>query len=124
MMLSSDIARLDQTSSPQIGGQIGVVAGGEVIRAKVNLLGYYASSENAAGSTDLYTSGASLDFYPLSWIFKRNFRLEPYFTGGLNYNRFKFFGYYLNRNRVSVSELSMKVRRPRISSSYISCDRI
>lgn len=95
--LSSNIATLDQTSLDQAGGQLGLIYGNNIIRAKAGLLGYYTSSGNTAGTTDLYVSNVAVNFYPLSLIFKQSLVIEPYLTGGLDYNQYKFYGFYLNQ---------------------------
>ena len=101
--LSSDIQKINQTSMLQAGGQVGLIFGNRILRSKIGLLGYYSSIDNTAGTTDLYTSHAAVNFYPLSWISGRNLLIEPYITGGLAYDQFKFFGYYINREPGDVN---------------------
>lgn len=95
--VSSNIAKIDQNSFLQAGGELGLLVGNNIVRSKVGLLGYYASSGNTAGSTDLYESNLSVNFYPLSWISKKTLIVEPYLTGGLDYDQYKFYGFYLNQ---------------------------
>ena len=95
--LSSNIADINQADLRQSGGQVGLIYGNHIAKAKLGLLGYYTSAGNTAGTTDLYKSNAAVNFYPLAWILKRSAVVEPYFTGGLDYDQFKFYGFYVNR---------------------------
>jgi hypothetical protein len=95
--VSSNIAKINQTNLMATGGQAGVIFGNNTVRAKIGLLGYYSSAGNTAGTTDLYESNASVNFYPLSLITSNNYLIAPYFTGGVSFDRFKFFGFYINQ---------------------------
>lgn len=95
--LSSDIADIHATTLQQAGGQVGLIYGNRIAKATVGLIGYYSSAGSTEGTTDLYTSNASVNFYPVAWILGRTPAVEPYFTGGLNYDRYKFYGFYINR---------------------------
>ena len=95
--ITSNIEKINQSSLLQGGGQIGLVFGNSIFRSKIGLLGYYSTAGNTAGTVDLYESNASVNFYPLSWISKKSTMVEPYITAGLDYDQFKFYGYYLNQ---------------------------
>ncbi|HEX8038719.1 MAG TPA: hypothetical protein VF490_06190 [Chryseosolibacter sp.] len=95
--VSSDIAKIDGTNLMETGGQVGLIFGTRIVRSKIGLLGYYSSTGSTAGTTDLYASNVSANIYPLSMLSGRRFLIEPYLTGGVAYDRFKFFGYYVNR---------------------------
>lgn len=95
--VASDIAPIHGSSITQSGGQVGLVYGNSIVRSKIGLLGYYSSVGKSTGTTDLYTSNVSVNFYPLSLLSDRNFSIEPYFTGGLDYDRYKFYGFYLQQ---------------------------
>lgn len=95
--LSSSIEKINATTLTQAGGKVGLVVGNDVVKAKLGLIGYYSSTGNTAGTTDLYESGAGLNFYPLAAILKKSLAVEPYFKGGINYDQYKFYGYYVNR---------------------------
>lgn len=95
--VSSNIARINQTNLMAAGGQAGVIFGNSTVRAKIGLLGYYSSTGNTAGTTDLYESNASVNFFPLSLITSNSYMIEPYLTGGVSFDRFKFFGFYINQ---------------------------
>lgn len=92
--ITSSIAKIDGTNPMATGGQVGFVFGGRAIRTKVGLLGYYTSTGTTAGTTDLYESNISVNYHPLS---RMSGVMSPYITGGLSYDRFSFFGYYLNQ---------------------------
>lgn len=94
--VSSDIAKIDQNNLLQTGGKVGVVFGTDAIRSKLGLLGYYASSANTPGEIDLYVTDLSINVYPLALITKKDLMVEPYITGGLEYDRYKFYGFYIN----------------------------
>lgn len=96
-MVSSDIDKINQESILQAGGKIGLVFGNRVVRSKIGLIGYYSSTGKTAGSIDLYQSDIAVNFYPLSWIMKSSLIVEPYITGSVDYDQYKFYGHYLNR---------------------------
>lgn len=96
--LSSNIEQIDQTSLLQAGGHVGLIFGNSIVRSKIGLLGYYSSTGNTAGTTDLYESNVVVNFYPLSWLVRKSFAVEPYMTGGLDYNLYKFYGHYINQD--------------------------
>src|SRR5688572_11145238 len=54
--ISSNISKIDQSNFFQTGGQVGLVFGNNIVRSKLGLLGYYVSSGNTKGNTDLYQS--------------------------------------------------------------------
>lgn len=97
VMVASNIEQINGTDLMEAGGQIGIVFGNEILRSTAGLFGYYSSAGNTPGTTALYTTNASLNFYPLQLLSRNNFVFEPYLTGGLAYDRFKFFGYYVNQ---------------------------
>ena len=95
--VSSDMSKLNGTNLMATGGQVGVTFGNQVLRTKIGILGYYSSAGTTPGTTDLYESNASVNFYPLALFNGSNCLVQPYFTTGISYDRFKFFGYYINR---------------------------
>lgn len=97
MELSSSIKKINATTLMQAGGKVGLVMGNDILKAKLGLIGYYSSTGNTAGTTDLYESGAAVNFYPLAAILKRKLTVEPYVRGGVDYDQYKFYGYYVNR---------------------------
>lgn len=101
--VSSNIEKIHQSRLQMAGGQIGLIYGNHFLRAKVHLLGYYSSTGNTTGTTDLYTSSAALNFYPLSLISGNAFLITPYITGSLDYDRYKFFGFYINQEPGTIN---------------------
>lgn len=95
--VSSNIAEIHQSRLQLTGGQVGLLYGTPFLRASVYVLGYYSSTGNTAGTTDLHTSNAAFNFYPLSLISGNTFLVAPYITGSLGYDRYKFFGFYVNQ---------------------------
>jgi hypothetical protein len=95
--VSSNIAQINGSNLTQSGGQAGLVYGNRIVKTNIGLLGYYSSVGKSAGTTDVFTSNVAVNFYPLSLLSDRNFLIEPYFTGGLDYDRYKFYGFYLNQ---------------------------
>lgn len=98
--VASNIAKINRTNPMATGGQIGIVFGGKTLRTKVGVIGYYTSTGNTAGTTDLYESNVSVNFHPLG---KTNSVVSPYLTGGVSYDRFSFFGYYLSQEPGTVN---------------------
>lgn len=95
--VSSNIAEIDRTDLIETGGQVGFIFGNNVIKSRLGLFGYFSSSGKMPGTVALYTSNASVNFYPLQLLMKRHFLIEPYVSAGMSYDRFKFFGYYVNQ---------------------------
>jgi hypothetical protein len=96
-IVSSDIQKIDQLGLLQAGGQIGLVFGNSIVRSNIGLLGYYSSTGDTPGTVDLYQSNLAVRFYPLTLIMGRTLMVEPYITGAVDYDQFKFYGYYLNQ---------------------------
>ena len=101
--LSSSIGKLNQTSLTLAGGQVGLTLGNSVVRSKIGLFGYYSSTGNTAGTVDLYQSNWAANFYPLAMISRKSLIIEPYITGGLDYDQYKFYGYYINRESGEIN---------------------
>lgn len=101
--LSSNIEQIHQSRLHLAGGQVGLMYGNRFLRAKAHVLGYYSSTGNTTGTTDLYTSNAALNFYPLSLISGNTFLITPYITGSLDYDRYKFFGFYINQEPGTIN---------------------
>lgn len=95
--VSSDISKINGTNLMETGGQVGVTFGNEMLRTRIGILGYYSSAGSTAGTTDLYESNASANFYPFALFNGNKCLVQPYLTAGISYDRFKFFGYYINR---------------------------
>lgn len=101
--LSSDIEKINESALLQAGGQVGLIFGNEIVRSKVGLLGYYSSTNVAAGTTDLYNSNIAVNIYPLAWVTGHTSLIAPYITGSVDYDQYKFFGHYLHREPGSIN---------------------
>jgi len=99
----SNISQIDRALINVAGGQIGVVFGEKVFRYEIGLLGYYSSVSQISGTVDLYTNSASVKFYPLNLFAWQSSRWDPYFTGGIAYDRFKFYGQYAGPDRAKAN---------------------
>ena len=97
--IQSSILKIHQTTHWLSGGQVGVIFGNGTLSANVGLLGYYSSDGNTPGSIDVYTTNVSVNFYPLSLLNAGHSIVQPYITGGVDYDRFRFYGHYLNGER-------------------------
>jgi hypothetical protein len=95
--MNSDISAIDKSSATLAGGKLGVVFGNNIVRTKIGF-GYYASTAGIAGSVDLYRNTASVNFYPLNALTKKQSRVEPYITAGVAYNNIKMYGYYMSND--------------------------
>ena len=94
--INSNIGKLDLSRIVQGGGHIGLVYGNHVVRTSVGG-GYYSSVGTTAGTIDQYEASARVNFYPLFFILKKSPRVEPYVSGGVAFNNFRFYGFYINR---------------------------
>jgi hypothetical protein len=93
--LSSGIKEINQTKVGMGGGQLGIFYGNQAMRANITLFGYYSSASNIKGSIDLYTNGASVNFYPIAALTGKTSKIQPYFSTGVAYEKMKFYGHYL-----------------------------
>lgn len=103
----SDIEKINQLNVIEEGGTIGVVAGTQVFRFRLRQ-GFFYSSSSVAQTVDELRSALGANIYPLELI-KRNTRLAPYITTGVERNIFRMYGFYGGENtnqtrNYSVSE--------------------
>jgi hypothetical protein len=101
--LKSNIDKLDGATVGNSGGQLGLVAGGKVLRARLGLFGYYSSGQHVAGSVDMYETSLIVNFYPLELLSRSDSKLQPYLNAGLSYDRVKFFGHYLSKDPGTIN---------------------
>lgn len=101
--VSSNIEKIHQTNIAMSGGQAGLTLGNRMVKSKVILLGYYSSTGKTAGTIDIYQSNASVNFYPLASLAGKNGIVQPYLSASVDYDQFKFYGYYLNREPGSIN---------------------
>jgi hypothetical protein len=96
--LQSNIEKLNQSTVSQSGANLGITYGNNVLRSRVGLVGYFSSSKNVPGTIDLFRNNVLVNFYPLALIQKNLSRVQPYINAGVSYDRFKFYGHYLNED--------------------------
>jgi len=106
--IQSNIEKINNLNVNLAGGQLGVIVGGEALRLRAGLLGYYTSTGNTPGSMDLYTSEVALHFYPLQLVANVDLPLQPYITGSLGYNQYKFYGHYTSDDNEQVNYSAME----------------
>lgn len=99
----SNIGEINRNQVNLAGGQIGLILGTPMVRTKVGILGYYSSVSDIAGTIDLYQNNISANVYPLALLTEEKLIFNPYITAGMNYNRFKMYGYYLSKDAGPVN---------------------
>ena len=94
--VDSDIAKINGVAASHAGGMVGLVYGGEALRATLGF-GYYSSVGKIAGTIDLFEAALATYFYPLGLLSRNSSRLQPYLTAGIAQNSFRMYGYYINK---------------------------
>lgn len=105
--LESDIPELSNLAVLQDGGQVGVLLGTDVVRAKAGVAGFFYSANKVGRTVDLFQSDAVINFYPLMMA-KNYTRIHPYLSGGVVYDKIKYFGQYLNPDKGSINYSTSK----------------
>ena len=95
---SSNIAELNNAYAEQTGGQIGLVAGNDVWKVRLGILGYYSLTSGFAGQVDLYENNVLANFYPLGLVMQKKTKFNPYLVGGLSSGLAKLHGHYASRD--------------------------
>jgi hypothetical protein len=95
--ITSNIPQINNLHVTEEGGSLGVVVGAKALRLKVRQ-GYFYSSSNVAHTVDEVRSAFVANFYPLQLIVNNNFKVQPYFMGGIERNIFKMYGTYGSEN--------------------------
>jgi hypothetical protein len=93
--ISSNISQINNLNVTEEGGSLGVVLGAKALRVKLRQ-GYYYSSSKVTQTVDEVRSAFVTNFYPLQLI--GNFKIQPYFMGGIERNIFKMYGTYGSEN--------------------------
>lgn len=94
--LSSDLVAIDGMDVGVEGGSLGFVAGNEVLKSRFRVAGFYYSSSKVRHSVNIFASGAAFNIYPIKVLNKSRQALNPYVSGGIDYNNLKFRGYYVS----------------------------
>lgn len=98
----SNLPQINRSSVNLVGGHLGGMVGTSVFRSRLEW-GYYSSVSDISGTIDLYATNAMINFYPLSMINKKRPRIEPYVTMGMEYDKLKFYGYYLDKDQGKIN---------------------
>lgn len=98
-LMNSGIEQLNGLPILQEGGQIGVIYGNSVVRTSIGVAGFFYSGSCVPHTINLFESDLGLNFYPLNIGLNESRTIEPYLTGGVIYNRLKFFGHYLDKDK-------------------------
>lgn len=101
--LTSDIPELSGLTVLQEGGQLGVLLGNDVFRTKIGIAGFFYSANKVPRTVDLFQNDIALNFYPLMMAKNMYSRLHPYLSGGMIYDKVKYFGHYLNPDKATVN---------------------
>lgn len=100
--IESNVPELNGLSVLEEGGQLGLIAGTDAVRVRVGLAGFFYSSNKVGRTIDLFESDLSLNFYPTE-VDGSNSIIQPYLTGGLVYDRTKFYGRFLKEDQGPVN---------------------
>lgn len=109
--LSSDLAAIHNMDVIQEGGSVGFVLGSRAVKTRLQAAGFYYSHAGVKHAVNAIESGLTVNVYPLKFINTSNQALNPYLSGGVDYNIMKFFGYYATPDS--------KVNYSRSSAAYI-----
>lgn len=96
--VSSNYTAIDKMALLQEGGSAGLVWGTKALETKLNI-GFYYSSDKVPHTTDLIEIQTNANFYPLSLITNKPHIVEPYLTGGISKNYYKFHGFYIGEKQ-------------------------
>lgn len=92
--ISSDIAAINNMGVMKEGGSLGLVIGNQIVKARLQVAGFYYSNCNVKHAVNLVESALLLNLYPLKFINKSRQALNPYVSSGIDFNSRKFFGHY------------------------------
>lgn len=106
-VIKSDISQLNQLAVLQEGGQVGLILGSDIVRTKIGIAGFFYSSNSVAYTVDLFESDVAVNFYPLG-LLKEYKRVQPYLSGGIVYDKIKFFGHYLKEDKTPINYSTSK----------------
>lgn len=100
--LSSDIGKINGMRVLEEGGSAGLLIGNKIWQTKIRQ-GYFYSAGRVPYTTDLVETELNFNINPLQLV-KTGFRsLEPYITAGLERNKLKLYGYYVNSDVAGTS---------------------
>ena len=93
---NSSIQAIDNARYGHIGGSLGLVYGNEVLKTRLNVLGYYSSDNNNPRTQDIYESSVTTNFYPLDLIRNNRALVHPYVSAGFSRTSVKYYGTYVD----------------------------
>jgi len=95
--LSSNFSAIDRLHVVEAGGSIGLVFGGEAVRARIKQ-GYYCSTSSVVQTVDLVESEGALTLYFLQIGGYGDRTFEPYLIVGAERSSTRLYGFYANGN--------------------------
>lgn len=105
--VSSDIPELKNLAVLEEGGQVGVILGKDAFRVRAGVAGFFYSANRVGRTVDLFESDLTFHYY----IFEKKYShriIQPYFTGGMVYNKTKFYGNFLHSDNPIVNYSSTR----------------
>jgi hypothetical protein len=91
--VSSSFDAINEMNLSSQGGSVGVTWGNRIVETKLTA-GYYYSGAKVPHTIEVIELESSVRFYPLSALFKKEYKVAPYFTGGVSRSYHKLFGFY------------------------------
>ncbi|MGK7389203.1 MAG: hypothetical protein ACNS60_02595 [Candidatus Cyclobacteriaceae bacterium M2_1C_046] len=95
----SSIPEIQNDFLLQEGGSIGMVFGNDYSRFIIKPLGFYSATGSYARTINLFTVEAENNTYLLQAITKKSRRFDIYSSLGMNFQSFKFFGHYIDKDQ-------------------------
>ena len=95
--IKSNIEKINNMWVAEEGGTLGVVAGNDNIRLRLQAAGLYYSSSAVPHTTNYSESAAIVNASPLEILSdKKNRVFDIYVSAGVAYSRIKYYGHYLH----------------------------
>ena len=108
---NSSIKAIDNERYGHVGGSLGLVYGNEILKTRLNILGYYSSDNNNPRTQDIYESSVTTNFYPMELLRTNRALIHPYISAGFSRTAVKYYGSYIEgiNNTTSEEPLLAKV---------------
>jgi hypothetical protein len=104
---NSSIKAIDNERYGHIGGSLGLVYGNEILKTRLNILGYYSSDNNNPRTQDIYESSVTTNFYPMELLRTNRALIHPYISAGFSRTSVKYYGTYLDGTSLTRDEEPM-----------------
>jgi hypothetical protein len=101
---NSSIKAIDNARYGHIGGSLGLVYGNEILKTRLNVLGYYCSDNNNPRTQDIYESSVTTNFYPLEFLRTSRALIHPYISAGFSRTNVKYYGTYLDGSYSTIGD--------------------